>query len=104
MSGVDFLKHIRSYFVLSWFSAVLLLAVHCPTSPAATWSELSIQEDEIASHIMQSSTYFICSHTIWSSLIWCRKPVGPNSVPCGTPALTVVYSDFTLPIFTRCLR
>jgi len=29
---------------------------------------------------------------------------GPNSIPCGTPALMVVNFDFILPIFTRCLR
>ena len=28
--------------------------------------------------------------------------MGPTIVPCGTPALMVV--NFTLPIFTRCLR
>ena len=67
MSGVDFFKHIRSSFVLSWFSAIVLLAVHCPTSSAATWSELSIPEDEVASHIVQSSTDFICSHTAYKS-------------------------------------
>ena len=104
MSGFDLLKHIRSSFVLSLFSAIFLLVLHCPTSSAATWSELSIPEDGKASHIVQSSTYFIRSHTLCRSLIWCRKPIGPNIVPCGTPALTVVYSDFTLPIFTFCLR
>ena len=30
--------------------------------------------------------------------------MGPKIVPCGTRALMVVNLDFTLPIFTRCLR
>ena len=60
MSGVDFLKHIRSSFTLSLFSAILLLAVHCPTSSAATWSELPIPYDKKVSDIVQS-------------LIWCRN-------------------------------
>ncbi|KAK2176320.1 hypothetical protein NP493_670g00006 [Ridgeia piscesae] len=30
--------------------------------------------------------------------------MGPKIVHCGTPALMVVNLDFTLPIFTRCLR
>ena len=65
---------------------------------------MSIPEDEKASHSVQPSTHFICSHTVFRSLIWCRKPTGPNIVPCGIPALKVVYSDFTLPIFTRYLN
>ena len=64
MSGVDFLKHICSYFCFVIVQCHLLFAVHCLTSSAATWSELSLPEDEKASHIVQSSIYFICLHTV----------------------------------------
>ena len=30
--------------------------------------------------------------------------MGPNIVPCGTPALMLVNFDVILPTFTRCLR
>ena len=54
--------------------------------------------------MMQSSTYFTSPQDVCKSFMWCLKPIGPNIVPCGTPALIVVKSDFTLPSFTRCLR
>ena len=54
--------------------------------------------------MVQSSTYSTCPQYGCKSFMWCIKPIGPNIVPCGTPALILMKSDFTLPIFTRCLR
>ena len=54
--------------------------------------------------MVQSSTYFTCPQDVCKSFMGFIKPIGPNIVPCGTPALILVKSDFTLQIFTRCLR
>ena len=104
MSGVSVLQHMRICFVLSYFSAMMLVVVHCATSSAAVWSELLTHEGARDSQIVQSSTYLTWSQFVHKSFIWCTKPVGPKIVPYGTPALMVVNLDFTLPIFTRCLR
>ena len=57
MSGVSFLKQMRISFVLSYFSAILLVVVHCATLSAAVWSELFTHEGAHDSQIVQSSTY-----------------------------------------------
>ena len=43
--------------------------------------------------MVQSSTFFTCPQDVCKSFMWCIKPIGPNVVPCGTPALIVVTSD-----------
>ena len=55
--GVSFLKQMRISFILSLFSAILLVVVHCTTSSAAVWSEISTNEGAYDSQIVQSSTY-----------------------------------------------
>ena len=74
------------------------------TSVVAVCSELLWPQGEQFPHMVQSSTYFTCPQDVCKSCMSCIKPIGPNIVPCGTPALIVVKSDFTSPIFTRCLR
>ena len=64
MSNGDLLKHMRSSFVLSQLSAILLFAVHCATSVAGVCSELLWPQGEHFSHMVQSSTYFTCPQDV----------------------------------------
>ena len=41
---------------------------------------------------------------IFMSLIYRRKSIGPNILPCGTPHVMNFSSERMLPTFTTCLR
>ena len=84
------------------FKLMTLAHDHLFTSFSASWV-VELSSAGVISRRQSSSTYFQfekgdCS---WRSSIITRKKIGPNLVPCGTPAVTLSHRDTSRRSFTH---
>ena len=56
------------------------------------------------SNMVLSSTYLYIEQGVRKSLIYTKKSLGPDNVPCGTPPLGYPVCDTDSPILTVCWR
>jgi hypothetical protein len=46
---------------------------------------------------------WLCLIYSWKSFMNAKKRIGPSTVPCGTPEVTCIFSDFSLSNMTVCV-
>ena len=88
------------------FNFILLVLVQSPIA-FNSFCRIDTSLDGTISYIVTSSTYFQLLErrdTIFKSSIIMRKRIGPNSIPCGTPALVGSHRDTHCPNLTHWRR